>query len=483
MLELQARRSSLAAEADALRARLDTPIPEAAYSLERNPAAYRSMDSSPSGNPATRSTSRWSTLEAPLRAEGDTGSTRSGELGAELRRLGAAEVELRQELAAASEAVSTIEVEAARPRRRSRRGAAAAFEQANADEPAEGDDREELAATVERLERRRETLGQVNPLAQEEYEAEKVRLEELAAQRADLESEPRGDREAPQRADGDGRASLHRDLRRGPRPLRGRHGDRLPRRRRPTAADRDRGRRGRRSITGCRGRAAPRREACTAALAPLRRRKGARRDLVPLRPLPRAAVSVLPPRRGRGCARTNATSVASSSCCGRYSDRAQFVVITHQKRTMEAADVLYGVTMGGDGVSQIVSRRLPREDAEAVARRSMAAGVAPIYVPPAGCSRRAGWFVVNATEPRWNEWGNVRDVYCPIEGKLPILRLGIQPRRRCAPGRRTSRTATTAPGREEIFLVLGGECLLVSPTWAPAAGRDFFHFPPARRTP
>jgi chromosome segregation protein len=48
-----------------------------------------------------------------------------------------------------------------------------------------------------------------------------------------------------------------------------------------------------------------------------------------------------------------------------YSDRAQFVVITHQKRTMEAADVLYGVTMGGEGVSQVVSRRLPREEAEA----------------------------------------------------------------------------------------------------------------------
>ena len=43
----------------------------------------------------------------------------------------------------------------------------------------------------------------------------------------------------------------------------------------------------------------------------------------------------------------------------RYADRAQFVVITHQKRTMEAADVLYGVTMGSDGVSQIVSKRLP----------------------------------------------------------------------------------------------------------------------------
>ena len=50
----------------------------------------------------------------------------------------------------------------------------------------------------------------------------------------------------------------------------------------------------------------------------------------------------------------------------RYSDRAQFIVITHQKRTMEAADVLYGVTIGADGISQIVSRRLPRE-AEAVA--------------------------------------------------------------------------------------------------------------------
>jgi chromosome segregation ATPase len=45
----------------------------------------------------------------------------------------------------------------------------------------------------------------------------------------------------------------------------------------------------------------------------------------------------------------------------RFSDRAQFVIVTHQKRTMDAADVLYGVTMGGDGVTKVVSRKLPRE--------------------------------------------------------------------------------------------------------------------------
>jgi chromosome segregation protein len=45
----------------------------------------------------------------------------------------------------------------------------------------------------------------------------------------------------------------------------------------------------------------------------------------------------------------------------RYADRAQFIVITHQKRTMEAADWLFGVSMGGEGVSKVLSRRLPAE--------------------------------------------------------------------------------------------------------------------------
>ncbi|HXP28404.1 MAG TPA: hypothetical protein VN804_01495, partial [Solirubrobacteraceae bacterium] len=43
----------------------------------------------------------------------------------------------------------------------------------------------------------------------------------------------------------------------------------------------------------------------------------------------------------------------------RYAGRAQFIVITHQKRTMEAADWLFGVSMGGNGVSKVLSRKLP----------------------------------------------------------------------------------------------------------------------------
>jgi chromosome segregation protein len=57
----------------------------------------------------------------------------------------------------------------------------------------------------------------------------------------------------------------------------------------------------------------------------------------------------------------------------RYADRAQFIVVTHQKKTMDAADSLYGVSMGGDGVSKVISRRLPGRVAAAAAAADAAA--------------------------------------------------------------------------------------------------------------
>jgi chromosome segregation protein len=45
-------------------------------------------------------------------------------------------------------------------------------------------------------------------------------------------------------------------------------------------------------------------------------------------------------------------------------ENSQLLVITHQKRTMEVGDALYGVTMRGDGVSAVISQRL-RESANA----------------------------------------------------------------------------------------------------------------------
>jgi len=46
-------------------------------------------------------------------------------------------------------------------------------------------------------------------------------------------------------------------------------------------------------------------------------------------------------------------------------EKSQLIVITHQKRTMEIADALYGVTMRGDGVSEVISQRLRESEVNA----------------------------------------------------------------------------------------------------------------------
>jgi chromosome segregation protein len=359
LLELQARRRALAEELEQLRARSEAPVPDSAYSFEQDPRMrrvaalaerlVRALDL-----PADR-------FDAPLRQEADSGAARSGELGVELRRLGAAEVELRQELAAASEAASAVEIEAARieaeadeARRR--------LTAANADEAAEGDDREQLVATLERLERRREALGQVNPLAHEEYEAEKIRLEELAPQRADLE------------ASLDELEKLRAELTETVERRFAETFDAVQHHFADVTATVFPGGEGRLALTEAEEdddeepgvevelRPAGKRVQRLSLLSGGEKALGAIAFLFALflaRPCPFYLLDEVE-------AALDDTNIGRFvELLRRYSDRAQFVVITHQKRTMEAADVLYGVTMGGDGVSQVVSRRLPREEAAA----------------------------------------------------------------------------------------------------------------------
>jgi chromosome segregation protein len=294
-------------------------------------------------------------LDPPLRARVDVGGSKSGVLGEELRRLGAAEVEIRRELEEASERATAVEIELARLDAEAKE-ARGRFDAA-AGEPAEGDDRDELTARAARLEARRESLGMVNPLAREEYEAEKMRLEDLRLQREDLE---RSLREL---------ARLREELtetvqRRFAETFRSvaAHFEEV-------AATLFPGGEGRLRLDD--GEGEDREQGVEVELRPAGKRI-TRLSLLSGGEKALGAISFLFALfLARPCAFYLLDEVEAAlddtnivrfvELLRRYSERAQFVVVTHQKRTMEAADVLYGVTMGGDGVSQIVSRRLPRE--------------------------------------------------------------------------------------------------------------------------
>ena len=87
-----------------------------------------------------------------------------------------------------------------------------------------------------------------------------------------------------------------------------------------------------------------------------------------------------------------------------------------------------------------------------------------------------GWFVVNAAEARWKDTGPF-GVYCPFEGKLPFLQVGINISV-LQPGQSLGRYHVE-PGHEEDFLILDGECiLLVDEQEQPLRRWDFFHCPP-----
>jgi len=299
-------------------------------------------------------------VEAPLRQRADGSSERAAELAAELRRLGAAEADLRREAAEAGQSsteidveIARLEAEAAEVRRRLDQAAA---------EPAEGE-RDELVSRLERLERRREQLGGVNPFAREEYEQEKARLKEIAEQREDLE---RSLEELEQ---------LRRELTETVQRRFAETFEAVQRNFSEVAATLFPGGEGRLTLTeadeGDEGpgvevelRPAGKRVTRLSLLSGGEKALGAISFLFALflaRPCPFYLLDEVE------AALDDANIGRFVSLLRRFSDRAQFIVITHQKSTMEAADILYGVTMGADGVSQVVSRRLPRDEASAVA--------------------------------------------------------------------------------------------------------------------
>ncbi len=359
-LELEARRRALAGEVDELDERAAAPIPEDAYSAARDPVTVT----------VARLTARLvETLEgiaddrfdAPLRARADAGSTRTGALAEELRRLGAGEVDARRAAAEAAERLSAVDVERARieaeadeARRR--------LESADAD-PAEGENREELADRIHRLERRRESLGQVNPLAKQEYDQEKERLVELSAQRADLEeslAELEKLRDDLTRTVEERFAETFAAVQENFSEVAGTLFPGGEGRLRLTEPEEE----GEHPGIEVELRPAGKKVTRLSLLSGGEKALGAISFLFALflaRPCPFYLLDEVE-------AALDDTNIGRFvELLRRYSDRAQFIVITHQKRTMEAADILYGVTMGADGVSQIVSRRLPQEQAAALA--------------------------------------------------------------------------------------------------------------------
>ena len=71
--------------------------------------------------------------------------------------------------------------------------------------------------------------------------------------------------------------------------------------------------------------------------------------------------AVLPARRGRGGPRRRQPATLPVGRHAASPRRTQFLLITHQQPTVEIADTLFGVTMGREGVSQVVARRLRRD--------------------------------------------------------------------------------------------------------------------------
>jgi chromosome segregation protein len=352
-LELAAQARRLRAEAAQLRAGLPASAPHVTDPrlLELSTRLQREL---------TRALAAAERLEGPLRLRAEREGEAARELAGALRRLAAEEAELRRLATEAAARATAAEVELARlegeasaARRRLQEAAA---------EPAQGE-RGQLEEELRRLERRREALGAVNPFAQEEYGREKARLDHLREQRADLE---RSLQELE---------ALRREL---DETVERRFAETFARVREnfaQVAATLFPGGQGQLRLSEPQGeekepgievelRPAGKRVTRLSLLSGGEKALGAIAFLFALflaRPCPFYLLDEVE-------AALDDTNIGRFvELLRRFADRAQFIVVTHQKRTMEAADVLYGVSMGADGVSQVVSRRLPREEAPTAA--------------------------------------------------------------------------------------------------------------------
>jgi chromosome segregation ATPase len=307
----------------------------------------------------------------------------------EMRECSRQESELQVRMKAASDKLTEAEVEAAHL---GDRRAEAAKELATiaerlgeevgpAEQPLSDEERSEIERRLERLERRRAQIGPVNPLAEQEYEEAREHVESLQAQREDTERGMRElealirdvDREIERAFEQTfeataknfeemvehlfpgGRGRLRRV---SLRPVR----DAEDVADEAAEADEEEGEEEREEL-GVEIEVTPAGKS-TRKLSLL---SGGEKSLVALafvfavflaRPCPFYILDEVE------AALDDANIDRFLQLIRRFSGRAQFVIVTHQKRTMDAADVLYGVTMGGDGVTRVVSRRLPREVAE-----------------------------------------------------------------------------------------------------------------------
>ena len=311
---------------------------------------------------------------------------------AALRACAHEEAELQGRLREASEAVTGAEVAAQQVRDTAAEterdlaelAAGLGLEAAPATEPLPDEEREALAVRVDRLNRRREQLGPVNPLAKQEYDEAVAHVEELEEQRRDLESAlaeleglitetdkriresfeqtfeaaAKNFEEVVEHLFPGGRGRLRLVQSEGPRAVIA--GEDAPEGAEPPVEEDEQPEAGVEIEVTPPGKSTKR----------LSLLSGGEKSLVALafmfavflaRPCPFYILDEVE------AALDDINIDRFLQLVRRYSDRAQFIVVTHQKRTMDAADTLYGVSMGGDGISRVVSRKLGDSSIDEVA--------------------------------------------------------------------------------------------------------------------